>query len=898
MVLAAVALIMAILACNGTPEAAKPVSEGQTTSSAANANFAVRRELVSVSAGPQYPLPELTDNSFHGFSVGDLVTTDTAGEALVQSQSGGKQCNIYVFQDTELMQRPCSKSVRGNAFVCQTKGGASYRDCGGHLELIDTPVAAFKLIGTWVTVVYLPDRRESIIMVLDGTVEAQPVVDFDARTLGAAVTVPSGYFWFTDPGTTGSVVRGLAPRTPHPLDSLPPIIEELGLAPWIQRTRPHAEQDVVAFPAWLTCAPGVLYCENFEDRLAAWWRFDPGWGIVQEDGGWVIRGEGHVWAALTERQWDDARVRFRLKPLQGNIHLAYRYRDEGRGPIRYFVAFTPTELQLHKQVENRLELLTSARLALPPGRWYRIEIGGRGGRIQVLVDDRLALDFADPDSLRQGSIAFETQEGARAAVDDIEVLPMPVTGTIASAPSATPAPACQVLSPLNIRQGPGTNYPTSGQGLGQGARLSPLGRSPDGGWVFVQVIGTGQQGWVSANRDWLACNVPVNELRVLPAPPTSTPVPTSTRTPTRPPPATSRPTSTPIPSPTAQVSCGPQQTVIEPGGCTTLSWNVRHVRAVYLDGGGVTGQESRQVCPAESHTYELRVVTGAGDQYCRMNVLVQDKTPPTISDIRTSPDHPICGVDQLRVTARVTDPSGIASVRISQSSACQYISADGTSMKSEGNDVFSYVVPTGSCFRIQATDSRGNLAESEAVLPACTSVVYDLVAQAPSAYWRGWLKSPGGGWVPGANLSWSGSGGDDRGFARWMDNAVLEDGSRKNRVLEMHPPWVDDSFIEGDFPKALSLQGGDYFVARVGFLEGAGAGDVEFTASVCWELDGDYCVQLARVTDTYDGRLRDISVNLDKYVGSNRSFKLHVFAHGTSAQDWAIWQMARIERRR
>jgi len=47
------------------------------------------------------------------------------------------------------------------------------------------------------------------------------------------------------------------------------------------------------------------------------------------------------------------------------------------------------------------------------------------------------------------------------------------------------------------------------------------------------------------------------------------------------------------------------------GSCTTLHWRVTDVSAVYLDDVGVAGESSRQVCPSETTTYEIRAEGGS-----------------------------------------------------------------------------------------------------------------------------------------------------------------------------------------------------------------------------------------------------------------------------------------------
>lgn len=47
---------------------------------------------------------------------------------------------------------------------------------------------------------------------------------------------------------------------------------------------------------------------------------------------------------------------------------------------------------------------------------------------------------------------------------------------------------------------------------------------------------------------------------------------------------------------------------VAPGGCTLLHWNVQNVEEVYLNGAGVVGVQTQQVCPQTTTTYTLRTV--------------------------------------------------------------------------------------------------------------------------------------------------------------------------------------------------------------------------------------------------------------------------------------------------
>ena len=171
-------------------------------------------------------------------------------------------------------------------------------------------------------------------------------------------------------------------------------------------------------------------------------------------------------------------------------------------------------------------------------------------------------------------------------------------------------PTGRVNSPqgLNIRSGPGVNFPVIGFAR-DGDEGEIVGRSADGRWWAAAVpTAPGGIGWVSA--DFViasnADDVPVIEV----APPVVI-VPTTAPTPT-PPPA---PTATPV----AEISFGADRTNINQGECTTLRWSVQNIQAVWVYPLGEqferfprTGQGSEQVCPTVTTTYEMRVLQRDG----------------------------------------------------------------------------------------------------------------------------------------------------------------------------------------------------------------------------------------------------------------------------------------------
>jgi len=122
--------------------------------------------------------------------------------------------------------------------------------------------------------------------------------------------------------------------------------------------------------------------------------------------------------------------------------------------------------------------------------------------------------------------------------------------------------------------------------------------------------------------------------------PTATDTPTSTHTPvpSNTPTATNTPVPTDIRAPTStpHISFRADATELVVGSCTTLRWDVEDAQAVYLDGQPQQGHGSKQACPAQTQTYELRVVSAAGEFRHQVTVNVVQPSPTIIpSDTHT-----------------------------------------------------------------------------------------------------------------------------------------------------------------------------------------------------------------------------------------------------------------------
>jgi hypothetical protein len=70
--------------------------------------------------------------------------------------------------------------------------------------------------------------------------------------------------------------------------------------------------------------------------------------------------------------------------------------------------------------------------------------------------------------------------------------------------------------------------------------------------------------------------------------------------------------------------------LLAPGECTAVHWSVAGAVAVFLDGVPVTGQGTRQVCPANTTTYALRVVRPSGTAEYSVTIVVDSGSHPHV----------------------------------------------------------------------------------------------------------------------------------------------------------------------------------------------------------------------------------------------------------------------------
>ncbi|MBI5954892.1 MAG: hypothetical protein HY865_24800 [Chloroflexi bacterium] len=165
-------------------------------------------------------------------------------------------------------------------------------------------------------------------------------------------------------------------------------------------------------------AQEYVYQEDFEDGEAQGWTLEPGWEVIQDEGNYVLSGQGHVWARAGQL-YDDYHLSFRLKMLSGDVHLNFRMNNSGR----YFIGFHARDSQLSKQYwpDTFLHNLAKKRQTHKANEWHQIEIDGKGDTLAFIVDGNTEWTYTDPEPLLVGGFAFESLDNSQVYIDDIRV---------------------------------------------------------------------------------------------------------------------------------------------------------------------------------------------------------------------------------------------------------------------------------------------------------------------------------------------------------------------------------------------------------------------------------------------------------------------------------------------
>jgi hypothetical protein len=149
-------------------------------------------------------------------------------------------------------------------------------------------------------------------------------------------------------------------------------------------------------------------------------------------------------------------------------------------------------------------------------------------------------------------------------------------------------------------------------------------------------------------------------------------------------------------------------------------------------------------------------------------------------------------------------------------------------------------------------------------------------------------------WFSGAGkLPCPGKSNDRRGFVRLIERGTLHPDRNAINLLETHPQWTANGWIEGRYP-ALVLDKGVRFRAVGGFLKGAAASKGVTFKVILKETERRNEVVLVHKKVLPGQRIRLRSVDLTPWSGKKVQFVLRVEAGPGSAQDWAVWVKPRL----
>jgi hypothetical protein len=193
-------------------------------------------------------------------------------------------------------------------------------------------------------------------------------------------------------------------------------------------------------------------------------------------------------------------------------------------------------------------------------------------------------------------------------------------------------------------------------------------------------------------------------------------------------------TSTPTPPPTPRLpsityfTCDP--CVVEPGGATTLRWDLAGATAAYLDGQGVIAPGSKVVYPDQTTTYQLVAIGEEGQS--EKTVTVEVRGLPIIHYFTCLP----CEISRGEQSTLSWDLSGATAAYL-----------DGYGVPAPGNTLVAPVQTT--TYRLVAVGERGSVerlvtvsvregGDPETVSQALRQIGYDVT-------WVGYLPLAGGG---------------------------------------------------------------------------------------------------------------------------------------------------------
>jgi len=165
---------------------------------------------------------------------------------------------------------------------------------------------------------------------------------------------------------------------------------------------------------------------------------------------------------------------------------------------------------------------------------------------------------------------------------------------------------------------------------------------------------------------------------------------------------------------------------------------------------------------------------------------------------------------------------------------------------------------------------------------APSSIVYEMVPDASRASWYNSTTT----------ITFGNTSTPAIGLAYSLANPQLENGSVENESgLVMKPDTA--GLVKGVFP-AYTIQSGDHFMTVIGCLHGHTGCKVNMQLG--YSISGGATTVIATWSETYEGKVYKVDVDLSSLAGQNVNLVLTVLANGDATDDYALWLRPRIAR--
>lgn len=165
--------------------------------------------------------------------------------------------------------------------------------------------------------------------------------------------------------------------------------------------------------------------------------------------------------------------------------------------------------------------------------------------------------------------------------------------------------------------------------------------------------------------------------------------------------------------------------------------------------------------------------------------------------------------------------------------------------------------------------------------------VYNFIKKAPYAKWERNNTSAG-------RLPFNGPNTDKRGYVRYLNGAVLENGKKyTTSVLQTHPEWKKNGRIHGYY-EGVKIPPNAKFKAKVGFVKGAKGTDGVTLEVVVYDPARKGGKVVVKKKVIYNNRLDQLTADLSSYANKTQTIILQVSAGNSSAKDGVVWSEAKI----